>query len=70
MEISEPTLCIFYTSKVLALAPFSVRRNSKGVLDIRRSYMFSVYSAALCLTMVCLTYQGLLFDANSQVPVR
>ncbi|XP_050326570.1 gustatory receptor for sugar taste 43a [Bactrocera neohumeralis] len=70
MEITEPTLCIYYVSKALALAPFSVRRNSKGVLDIRRSVMFSVYSASLCLLMVFLTYQGLLFDANSQMPVR
>ncbi|XP_020712583.1 gustatory receptor for sugar taste 43a isoform X2 [Ceratitis capitata] len=70
MEITEPTLCIFYVNKFLALAPFSVRRNSKGALDIRRSVMFSVYSGSLCLIMVILTYQGLLFDANSQVPVR
>ncbi|XP_054740720.1 gustatory receptor for sugar taste 43a [Anastrepha obliqua] len=70
MEITEPTLCVFYVSKILGLAPFSARRNSKGVLDIRRSIMFSVYSFSLCLIMVFLTYQGLLFDANSQVPVR
>ncbi|XP_016958679.1 gustatory receptor for sugar taste 43a isoform X2 [Drosophila biarmipes] len=70
MEISQPSIGIFYISKVLALAPYATRLNSKGHVEIRRSWLFTVYSATLTLVMVFLTYRGLLFDANSEVPVR
>ncbi|KAH8372599.1 hypothetical protein KR009_000588 [Drosophila setifemur] len=89
MEISEPSISIFYISKLLALAPYFTRRNSKGQLEIRRSWVFTLYSATLTVIMgkcglngfshkmitvrpspVCLTYRGLLFDANSEIPVR
>ncbi|KAH8418420.1 hypothetical protein KR222_009863 [Zaprionus bogoriensis] len=70
MEISEPSIGIFYISKLLALAPYSAQKNSKGQLEIRRSWIFSVYSASICVIMVFLTYRGLLFDANSKIPIR
>ncbi|KAH8300287.1 hypothetical protein KR044_012466 [Drosophila immigrans] len=70
MEISEPSIGIFYVSKLLALAPYSAQKNSKGELEIRRSWIFTIYSASLCVIMVFLTYRGLLFDANSKIPVR
>ncbi|EDW60977.1 gustatory receptor for sugar taste 43a isoform X2 [Drosophila virilis] len=70
MEISEPSVGIFYVSRILALAPYSAKRNSKGQLEIRRSWIFSIYSVCLCVIMVFLTYRGLLFDANSKIPVR
>ncbi|KAH8267140.1 hypothetical protein KR018_010827 [Drosophila ironensis] len=70
MEISEPSIGIFYISKVLALAPYATRRNSKSQLEIRRSWLFTIYSAVLTVVMVFLTYRGLLFDANSEIPVR
>ncbi|KAH8237143.1 hypothetical protein KR038_005337 [Drosophila bunnanda] len=91
MEISEPSIGIFYISKVLALAPY-VARMSKSQVEIRRSWIFTIYSATLTVVMgecgwgssaessagmiaiqlplVCLTYRGLLFDANSEIPVR
>ncbi|KAH8347779.1 hypothetical protein KR084_001012 [Drosophila pseudotakahashii] len=70
MEISQPSIGIFYISKVLALAPYATVRNSKGQVEIRRSWFFTVYSATLTVVMVFLTYRGLLFDANSEIPVR
>ncbi|ALC40842.1 Gr43a, partial [Drosophila busckii] len=70
MEISEASIGIFYVSKVLALAPYSAHKNSKGQLEIRRSWTFTIYSACLCIIMIILTYRGLLFDANSKSPVR
>ncbi|XP_020815193.1 gustatory receptor for sugar taste 43a isoform X3 [Drosophila serrata] len=70
MEISEPSIGIFYISKVLALAPYVASRNSKSQVEIRRSWVFTIYSATLTVVMVCLTYRGLLFDANSEIPVR
>ncbi|XP_037713630.1 gustatory receptor for sugar taste 43a [Drosophila subpulchrella] len=70
MEISQPSIGIFYISKVLALAPYATRRNSKGQVEIGRSWAFTVYSATLTVVMVFLTYRGLLFDANSEIPVR
>ncbi|XP_070139382.1 gustatory receptor for sugar taste 43a isoform X3 [Drosophila kikkawai] len=70
MEISEPSIGIFYISKVLALAPYAASRNSKGQVEIRRSWIYTIYSATLTVVMVCLTYRGLLFDANSEIPVR
>ncbi|KMY91955.1 gustatory receptor for sugar taste 43a isoform X2 [Drosophila simulans] len=70
MEISQPSIGIFYISKVLALAPYATVRNSKGRVEISRSWLFTVYSATLTVVMVFLTYRGLLFDANSEIPVR
>ncbi|XP_034653657.1 gustatory receptor for sugar taste 43a [Drosophila subobscura] len=70
MEISEPSIGIFYISKLLALAPYATRKNSKGQYEIRRSWLFSIYSASLTVAMVFLTYRGLLFDANAKIPVR
>ncbi|XP_034478521.1 gustatory receptor for sugar taste 43a [Drosophila innubila] len=70
MEISEPSIGIFYVSKLLALAPYSAQKNSKGQMEIRRSWIFTTYSVSLCVIMVFLTYRGLLFDANSKIPVR
>ncbi|XP_016970477.1 gustatory receptor for sugar taste 43a isoform X3 [Drosophila rhopaloa] len=70
MEISQPSIGIFYISKVLALAPYATLRNSKGQVEISRSWIFTVYSATLTVVMVFLTYRGLLFDANSEIPVR
>ncbi|XP_070068897.1 gustatory receptor for sugar taste 43a isoform X2 [Drosophila takahashii] len=70
MEISQPSIGIFYISKVLALAPYATLRNPKGQVEIGRSWFFTVYSATLTVVMVFLTYRGLLFDANSEIPVR
>jgi len=51
MEISQPSIGIFYISKVLALAPYATRRNSKGQLEIGRSWVFTVYSATFTVVM-------------------
>ncbi|XP_022223635.2 gustatory receptor for sugar taste 43a [Drosophila obscura] len=70
MEISEPSIGIFYISKLLTLAPYATRKNSKGQYEIRRSWILTFYSASLTVGMVFLTYRGLLFDANAKIPVR
>lgn len=51
MEINESSLSIFYLGRGLALAPFSVKTNGKGVIEIKRSKVFTIYSISLCLTM-------------------
>lgn len=51
MEISEPSISIFFVSKLLALAPYSVRKNSKGVYIIQKSIPFLFYASALTLIM-------------------
>ncbi|XP_055855796.1 gustatory receptor for sugar taste 43a isoform X2 [Episyrphus balteatus] len=70
MEINETTVGVFYISKILALAPFSFCKNAKGKIEIRRSILFAFYSVSLISIMIFLTYRGLLFDANSKIPVR
>ncbi|KAM7346081.1 gustatory receptor 43a isoform 2-T2 [Cochliomyia hominivorax] len=70
MEVSESSISIFFVSKLLALAPYSVRKNSKGSYTIQKSIPFLFYALALSSIMVFLTYRGLLFDANSKIPVR
>ncbi|XP_037817724.1 gustatory receptor for sugar taste 43a isoform X1 [Lucilia sericata] len=70
MEISQSSISIFFVSKLLALAPYSVRKTAKGVYVIQKSIPFIFYAAALSSIMVFLTYRGLLFDANSKIPVR
>ncbi|XP_054740453.1 gustatory receptor for sugar taste 43a-like [Anastrepha obliqua] len=70
MEINESSLSVFYLSKVLGLAPISIRQEAKGAIEIRRSILLSAYSAALGLILVVLSIEGLLFDVNSEVPLR
>lgn len=57
MEISQPSIGIFYISKVLALAPYATVRNSKGRVEIGRSWLFTVYSATLTVVMGELSIQ-------------
>lgn len=51
MEISEPSIGIFYISKMLALAPYSTHRNTKGQVEIRRSWLFTIYSATFTVVL-------------------
>ena len=51
MEVSETSIGIFFVSKLLALAPYSVRKNPKGVYVIQKSIPFLFYAAALTLIM-------------------
>ncbi|XP_075166650.1 gustatory receptor for sugar taste 43a-like [Haematobia irritans] len=70
MEISQSSSSVFFVGKIFTLAPFSVQKNSKGVFIIEKSLSFIVYSSSVILTMVFLTYHGLLHDANSKIPIR
>ncbi|XP_067627993.1 gustatory receptor for sugar taste 43a-like [Eurosta solidaginis] len=70
MEINVSSLSVFYLSKCLALAPISIQQNDKGVLKIRRSKSFTIYSLVLGTTLVTLAYEGLIYDANAELPLR
>uniref|UniRef100_A0A1I8MVV8 Gustatory receptor n=1 Tax=Musca domestica TaxID=7370 RepID=A0A1I8MVV8_MUSDO len=70
MEISEPSISILFLSKVFILAPYSLQRNAKGIYIIDKSVPFIFYSSSIILLLVFLTYRGLLYDANSNVPIR
>lgn len=51
MEISESSISIFFMSKILALAPYSVRKNPKGVYTIKKSIPFLFYASSITLIM-------------------
>ncbi|XP_061402429.1 gustatory receptor for sugar taste 43a-like [Musca vetustissima] len=70
MEISENSRCIYIVSKILGLAPFSVKKSEKGNYVVEKSIPFIIYAAVLASAMAFLTYRGLLFDANSKAPLR
>ncbi|XP_075167286.1 gustatory receptor for sugar taste 43a-like [Haematobia irritans] len=70
MEISPPCKILYIVCKALGLAPFSVKRNDKGIYIIQRSIPFMIYASILTSVMVFLTYRGLLFDAHSKIPLR
>ncbi|XP_073813211.1 gustatory receptor 43a isoform X2 [Musca autumnalis] len=70
MEISEHSISIFFLSKVFTLAPYSLQKNAKGLYIIEKSVTFMFYSSSIMLLLVFLTYRGLLYDANSNVPIR
>lgn len=46
MEIQEISLPVFYLNRILGVAPYTIKRNAKGQLDlIRRSSWWCIYSA-------------------------
>uniref|UniRef100_A0A1I8NC04 Gustatory receptor n=1 Tax=Musca domestica TaxID=7370 RepID=A0A1I8NC04_MUSDO len=70
MEISESSRCIYIVSKILGLAPFSVKKSDKGTYLVEKSIPFIIYASVLTSAMSFLTYRGLLFDATSKIPLR
>lgn len=51
MEIQESSLPIFYVSRILGLAPYTLKRSNKGRIEsIQLSYWLCGYSAAFLLT--------------------
>uniref|UniRef100_A0A182PZE1 Uncharacterized protein n=1 Tax=Anopheles farauti TaxID=69004 RepID=A0A182PZE1_9DIPT len=59
MEISEPTKIVFYASRLFGLAPYVVKRASKGqIVDYKRNVYLIVYSMCLvfCLGANVLGY--------------
>ncbi|XP_019890708.2 gustatory receptor for sugar taste 43a-like [Musca domestica] len=70
MEISESSRCIYIVSKILGLAPFSVKKTDKGTYLVEKSIPFIIYASVLTSAMSFLTYRGLLFDATSKIPLR
>ncbi|XP_073813212.1 gustatory receptor for sugar taste 43a-like [Musca autumnalis] len=70
MEISPSSRCIYIVSKILGLAPFSVKKSDKGTYVVEKSIPFIIYALVFTTAMSFLTYRGLLFDANSKIPLR
>ncbi|XP_050093853.1 gustatory receptor for sugar taste 43a [Anopheles aquasalis] len=71
MEISEPTKVIFYMSRLFGLAPYRIKRTSKGqIVDFRRNIFLVLYSLFLVFCLAGLTYKGIFFDVTSKKPIR
>ncbi|XP_053674022.1 LOW QUALITY PROTEIN: gustatory receptor for sugar taste 43a-like [Anopheles nili] len=71
MEISEPTKIVFYVSRIFGLAPYVIKRTSKGkIIDYKRNAFLIVYSLGLVFCLAGLTYKGIFFDVTSKKPIR
>ncbi|XP_058065769.1 gustatory receptor for sugar taste 43a [Anopheles bellator] len=71
MEISEPTKIVFYVSRMFGLAPYVIKRTSKGqIVDYKRNVLLMVYSLSLVFCLAGLTYKGIFFDVTSKKPIR
>uniref|UniRef100_A0A182WAT1 Gustatory receptor n=1 Tax=Anopheles minimus TaxID=112268 RepID=A0A182WAT1_9DIPT len=71
MEISEPTKVVFYVSRIFGLAPYVVKRTSRGqIVDYKRNVFLIVYSVCLVFCLAGLTYKGIFFDVTSKKPIR
>ena len=52
MEISDTNLSIFYVSRFFGLAPYLIKRNSKGkIVDFRSNVLLLIYSVCLFATI-------------------
>ncbi|XP_053663509.1 gustatory receptor for sugar taste 43a [Anopheles marshallii] len=71
MEISESTKVVFYVSRIFGLAPYVVKRTSKGqIVDCKRNVLLVIYSVCLVFCLAGLTYKGIFFDVTSKKPIR
>lgn len=51
MEVSENTIGVFYVSKILTLAPYTLTKNVKGRLEIHKNILLYIYSFSLMAIM-------------------
>ncbi|KAJ6636370.1 Gustatory receptor for sugar taste 43a [Pseudolycoriella hygida] len=71
MEISEPTLIVFYASRIFGYAPYRLERNASGkITRIISSLVMKSYSIALLFTLVVLCTIGLTNDVEATVSLR
>ncbi|XP_058463677.1 gustatory receptor for sugar taste 43a isoform X2 [Malaya genurostris] len=71
MEISESTKIVFYISRIFGLAPYVVKRTSKGqIVDYKRNLFLVFYGLCVVFCLAGLTFKGIFFDLNSKKPIR
>ncbi|XP_062553970.1 gustatory receptor for sugar taste 43a isoform X4 [Armigeres subalbatus] len=71
MEISESTKAVFFVSRIFGLAPYVVKRTTKGqIVDYKRNLVLVIYSLCIVFCLAALTYKGIFFDINSKKPIR
>ncbi|XP_062715148.1 gustatory receptor for sugar taste 43a isoform X1 [Aedes albopictus] len=71
MEISESTRVVFFVSRMFGLAPYVVKRTSKGqIVDYKRNLVLVIYGLCIVFCLAGLTYKGIFFDINSKKPIR
>ncbi|KAL1386059.1 hypothetical protein pipiens_012892 [Culex pipiens pipiens] len=71
MEISESTQAVFFVSRIFGLAPYVVKRTSKGqIVDYKRNLLLVIYSLSVVFCLAGLTFKGIFLDINSKKPIR
>ncbi|XP_055532995.1 gustatory receptor for sugar taste 43a isoform X2 [Wyeomyia smithii] len=71
MEISESTKLVFFVSRIFGLAPYVVKRTSKGqMVDYKRNLFLVIYGLCVVFCLAGLTFKGIFFDINSKKPIR
>ncbi|XP_065087103.1 gustatory receptor for sugar taste 43a [Ochlerotatus camptorhynchus] len=71
MEISESTRVVFFVSRVFGLAPYVIKRTTKGqIVDYKRNMVLVIYGLCIVFCLAGLTYKGIFFDINSKKPIR
>ncbi|XP_053686251.1 gustatory receptor for sugar taste 43a [Sabethes cyaneus] len=71
MEISESTKVVFFVSRVFGLAPYVVKRTTKGqIVDYKRNLLLVIYGLCVVFCLAGLTFKGIFFDINSKKPIR
>lgn len=71
MEISEPTIIVYYSSRILGFAPYSLKRNKlHQITEIKFNVFLCAYSVLILSSLIGLTIYGLVHDTNSKLPLR
>ncbi|XP_055625789.1 gustatory receptor for sugar taste 43a isoform X6 [Toxorhynchites rutilus septentrionalis] len=71
MEISESTRAVFFVSRVFGLAPYVVKKTSKGqIVDYKRNLFLVIYGLCVVFCLAGLTFKGIFLDINSKKPIR
>ncbi|XP_055595725.1 gustatory receptor for sugar taste 43a isoform X2 [Uranotaenia lowii] len=71
MELSESTKVVFFVSRIFGLAPYVVKKTSKGqIVDYKRNLVLVIYSLCVVFCLAGLTFKGIFVDINSEKPIR
>lgn len=71
MEINDTTIAIYYSSRLLGFAPYSLKRNKLNqITEIQISRNLCLYSMFLVIILCALTNYGLVYDNESSHPIR
>lgn len=71
MEINDVTIGVYYSSRLLGFAPYSLKRNKLNqITGIEFSRNLCLYSIFFSITLCALTNYGLVYDTESEYPIR